>query len=229
MGITRGPKIIRNGLVLALDAADKNSYSGSGTNWKDLSGNLNPCVLGGIGGPTFNGSNGGSFIFDGIDDFANGGISFYLNIIDISVSVWVKPDNASKYILSRYSTSNGFYIFYEQPYNRFRVLFREVSSDVAGVSAALFSSPVDKWYNVTWTKSSRYHLFYINGSLVDSIEFGTGSVPFSNNFLIFGRSDESGPTIYSRCNLSTVLIYNRQITANEVLNNFQTTKSRFGL
>jgi hypothetical protein len=229
MAIIRGPKIVRSGLVLALDAADKNSYSGSGTNWKDLSGNLNPCVLEGIGGPTFNGSNGGSFIFDGTDDYANGGLSFYLNIIDISVSVWVKPDNASKYVLGRYSSSNGFYMYYDQTFKRFRVDFRETLSAINGVYSDPNSCPLDKWCNVTWTKSSRFHSLYINGSLADFFQFGTGTVPFSNNFLIFGRSDESGPTIYSRCNLSTVLIYNRQITANEVLNNFQTTKSRFGL
>jgi hypothetical protein len=41
MAITRGPKIVRNGLVLALDAADKNSYPGTGTTWNDLSGNNN--------------------------------------------------------------------------------------------------------------------------------------------------------------------------------------------
>ena len=45
MGIARGPKIVTSGLVLALDAADKNSYKGTGTTWRDLSGNNNTGTL----------------------------------------------------------------------------------------------------------------------------------------------------------------------------------------
>ena len=58
-----GPKIVTNSLVLALDAADKNSYrgSGSGTSWNDLSGNSNNVTL--TNGPTFNGSNGGCIVY----------------------------------------------------------------------------------------------------------------------------------------------------------------------
>ena len=51
MGIARGPKIVTSGLVLALDAADKLSYRGSGTTWRDLSGNNNTGTL--TNGPTF--------------------------------------------------------------------------------------------------------------------------------------------------------------------------------
>ena len=65
MAISRGPKIVTNGLVLALDAADRNSYLGSGTTWTDLRGNNNTGVL--TNGPTFNASNRGSISFDGIN------------------------------------------------------------------------------------------------------------------------------------------------------------------
>ena len=56
-------QIINNGLVLSLDAADKNSYPGSGTVWSDLSGNNNTGSL--INTPTFSNINGGSFLFNG--------------------------------------------------------------------------------------------------------------------------------------------------------------------
>jgi hypothetical protein len=69
MAASLGPKIITNSLSLALDAADKNSYPGSGTTWTDLSGNQNHGTL--ANGPTFNGSNGGSIVFDGVDDYIN--------------------------------------------------------------------------------------------------------------------------------------------------------------
>jgi hypothetical protein len=66
MSVAGGPDIIQDGLVLTLDAADRNSYVGSGTTWRDLSGQNNNGTL--LNGPTFNSSNGGNILFDGADD-----------------------------------------------------------------------------------------------------------------------------------------------------------------
>jgi len=60
-------KISTNGLVLSLDAADRNSYPGSGTTWRDLSGSGNTSAL--TNGPTFSSQNGGSISFDGTNDY----------------------------------------------------------------------------------------------------------------------------------------------------------------
>ena len=68
MGFFDGPTIVNNGLILALDAADNNSYSGSGTTWSDLSGNNNTGTL--TNGPTFGSTNGGTIVFDGTNDYA---------------------------------------------------------------------------------------------------------------------------------------------------------------
>jgi hypothetical protein len=59
--------MIQDGLVLALDAADRNSYPGSGTTWRDLATNNSASLT---NGPTFNSSNGGNIAFDGVDDYA---------------------------------------------------------------------------------------------------------------------------------------------------------------
>lgn len=70
MAISGGPNIVENGLVLALDAADKNSYSGSGTTWNDLSGYNNNCSL--VNGPTLlTGIGGNSISLDGVNDRIN--------------------------------------------------------------------------------------------------------------------------------------------------------------
>jgi hypothetical protein len=66
MGFGNGPRIVTNGLVLSLDAADKNSYPGSGTTWRDLSGRSNNCSL--SNGATFNTTNGSGISLDGVDD-----------------------------------------------------------------------------------------------------------------------------------------------------------------
>ena len=54
---------------MALDAADKNSYIGSGTVWNDVSGNGNNGTL--TNGPTFSNANGGCIVFDGVDEYVN--------------------------------------------------------------------------------------------------------------------------------------------------------------
>jgi hypothetical protein len=78
-------KIVTNGLVLALDAADKNSYPGSGTTWRDMSGNNSNSTL--TNSPTFNSANGGSIVFDGVDDYTTttAGQAFYQYTNQLSV------------------------------------------------------------------------------------------------------------------------------------------------
>ena len=56
MAFSRGPSIVTDGLVLALDAANHKSYPGSGTTWYDLSGNGNNGTLN--CGPSFDFGNG---------------------------------------------------------------------------------------------------------------------------------------------------------------------------
>ena len=89
--LAHGPSIITQGLVLALDAADRNSYPGTGTAWTDLSGNGNNGTL--TNGPTYNSANGGSIVFDGSNDYVNFSYNSSLNIggLNITLSSWVRP------------------------------------------------------------------------------------------------------------------------------------------
>ena len=69
MGVNYNPRIVTDGLVLALDAGNTKSYRGSGTTWTDLSGNRNNGTL--TNGPTYNSANGGTIAFDAVDDYVN--------------------------------------------------------------------------------------------------------------------------------------------------------------
>ena len=75
--IDSGQKIITDGLVMHLDAAQLRSYPTTGTTWTDLSGNGNNGTL--INGPTFNSGNGGSIVFDGVNDYVTGFNSISIN------------------------------------------------------------------------------------------------------------------------------------------------------
>ena len=66
MSFNNGPTIVTNGLVLALDAGDRNSYVSGSTTWFDLTGVNNGTL---VNGPTFNTGSGGSIVFDGSNDY----------------------------------------------------------------------------------------------------------------------------------------------------------------
>ncbi len=92
-----GPNIITNGLILELDAANRKSYPGSGTTWTDLSGNGNTGTL--TNGPTFSSANGGSIVFDGVDDYVNCGNASSLNFErtnSFSFCFWIYPTTFPK-------------------------------------------------------------------------------------------------------------------------------------
>ena len=69
MAFSFSPRIVTDGLVLYLDAANQRSYPGSGTTWSDISRGGNNGTL--VNGPTFDPGNGGSIVFDGVDDYVS--------------------------------------------------------------------------------------------------------------------------------------------------------------
>ncbi len=90
MAIQRGPKIATSGLIFAVDAADTNSYPRAGTTWSDLRGRGYNGTL--TNGPTFNSSNGGSIVFDGINDYVDFGTSaINQDLSNFSICFWIKP------------------------------------------------------------------------------------------------------------------------------------------
>jgi hypothetical protein len=89
MPTSAGPDIVQNGLVLDLDAADRNSYVSGSTTWFDLSGNPNNGIL--TNGPTYSSANGGSIVLDGVDDYVNCGNNNSINVTGsgLTLSAWV--------------------------------------------------------------------------------------------------------------------------------------------
>ena len=87
MAFNYSPKISTDGLVLCLDAANTKSYPGSGTVWSDLSRGGNNGTL--TNGPTFNSGNGGSIVFDGVNDYVDCGVSNISLPINITLISWI--------------------------------------------------------------------------------------------------------------------------------------------
>ena len=233
MAFNFSPKIVTDGLVLCLDAANSKSIISGSTTWNDLSRGGNNGKL--IGGPTFNSGNGGSILFDGTDDYVSVSDNSIINGTSQTISVWFK--NIGTYttgnaeILGKH-TAAGSYSGYGI------VLSNGTGNTLLGCyvkNASVnyvpqFSSKIISslnWYNVaiTFTSDSQLTL-YLNGSFESSISIGT--LTTSNQPFRIGRSNDSFWNVYNG-NIAQTLIYNRALSAAEVLQNYNATKTRFGL
>ena len=118
MAFNYSPKIVTNGLVLALDAANKKSYPGSGTTWSDLSGNGYTATL--LNGTAFSSINFGTFVFDGTND--NASIPYNTNLdptSGITFEAWIYPTNITTnryYEIYRKNVATGRHLFSFQEY-----------------------------------------------------------------------------------------------------------------
>lgn len=206
-------RIVRDGLVLCLDAGNTKSYPGTGTTWFDRSGNAYNGTL--IGGPTYNSSNGGSIVFDGTDDYVNCGTPS-ISVGKITVSAWVRMNAGSIYQHIVDSSSSSWHLAIlndNRPYF-FNFLVYHQASPILNVG---------QWYMLTGVQGTTMDI-YINGVLGQSI---ASNVNVATNTVNLGRYQGNARPLNG--NVAQTLIYNRALTATEILQNFNATRGRFGI
>jgi hypothetical protein len=239
----RGPDIVADGLVLYLDAGSPNSYrTGFGTTWKDISGFGYNGTL--TNGPTFSSANGGSFVFDGTDDYAQFTNPSNLQAQNLTISLWVNPASATNVITSLIdydhaslpvqgwviqsedATSNRYYYFAYYDGTK----YEPATGIGAGKGVQLTNST---WQNLTFTKSGTSVLGYLNGTQTFTSTAGNATISYlpSRNLRIanvISTASGVGNRSYNG-QVSTTQIYNKALSASEVLQNYNATKTRFGL
>jgi hypothetical protein len=226
--IDSGQKIVTNGLVLHLDAAQLRSYPGSGTTWTDLSGNSNNGTL--TNGPTFNSGNGGSIVFDGVNDYVNINNSTTLNIGTNSstVSVWIKLNVvAGRIIWKRLGgIGNGYSLFLSSAKFSFEVLTATDSRTMVCANTTL----QNVIYNVTavFNRDTTSYM-YVNGVQDANLDITIFSGVNITNTINYRLANDTNVTGSMNGNLYAIYHYNRGLTATEVLQNFNAIKSRYGL
>jgi hypothetical protein len=219
MGIARGPKIVTSGLVLALDAADKNSYKGTGTTWRDLSGNNNTGTL--TNGPTFSAANMGSIVFDGTDDYVNCGNGASLRLTSGTVNVWMKTTSKSVAYQGIVVKPLNYGIY---NYGGNLLLYDWNTGSDRNSSISISDG---NWRFITLTFSSNSPnnaKVYINGILV----YTTTMYKTGDGYNLGIGTGNDGVQLLPGT-IGNVQVYNRELTATEILQNYNATKSRFGL
>ena len=231
MALVHGGKpIVTSGLVLCLDAANRNSYNpGSGTTWTDLSGNGNTGTLTNMEVPgDYSSTNGGSLIFDGTNEYVeyvDFAAEFNLQpTAGITVSVWFKTTVANTYLINKSSGSgaDGYRLFG----NANGTMSFAVRSITATTSSAITTGG---WLNIvgTWIPSTSV-LIYQNGTQVGSnIDFIPSNINYPSELLEIGRN-ASGTQGWNG-SIAQVSIYNRALTAAEIQQNFNALRSRYSI
>ncbi len=237
MSVSGGPDIVENGLVLCLDAGNPKSYPGSGTTWTDISRNGRNGTL--TNGPTYSSANGGSILFDGTNDYVSCGNGSTLN--NMSIQIWTKPLSNTGNFKAFAGAVGGDNTDYTTGFN----VDMQLSSTAAftncsieggflrvnnGTNFLTTSVPFGNWVNICFTISPSFIQFYLYGSA----QYGTnrlnnGSSTIGMNSLVVGARPGSLPSTSVNANIASCSIYNRALSASEVLQNYNATKGRFRL
>ena len=232
MAFNYSPKIVTDGLVLCLDAANPRSYASGSTSWLDLSRSQNNGSL--VNGPTFNSANGGSIVFDGVDDYISVPKQTALvNASQFTITAWMKRANTlSKVILYQGADINNDVSF--ELWDDGNVYF-EVgnASNAYGYTAntSINWQQLTMVFDGTQTGNSNRLKGYINANLLSLLYSPTipsTSGP-SNSVFSIGNSQGLGGGNFSTGNIASVQIYNRALSAQEVLQNYNALKGRYGL
>jgi hypothetical protein len=232
MAFQRGPNIVTNGLVLALDAANTKSYPGSGTTWRDLSGNNNSGSL--VNSPTFSSASGGSIVFDGVDDYVVVGSFNQLPTGSSArtINIWFNPN-----ITTWQGNVNSLFFY-----------------GTTGINGAVFGIDFDTYPTMeiyTWGGAGRDVIFsssfpqtgwsnlsvIYDGSTTISIYENSRNtqnatvtaLSTTNTNVWIGSIDPSYQPWYYDGRISNIQIYNRALSASEVAQNYNATKARFNL
>ena len=230
-----GPNLEIDGLVLCLDAANTNSYPGSGNSWTDMSGNGNDGTL--TNGPTFSSDDGGSVVVDGSNDFILTPRVTGTGIASASVSwgIWVNPSSTSGNIMSM-SSSNPQTAWNMPPIAAFDQKFRGKIWNNSILESDTYN--LNQWYYLVLvfkyasSQSDRGQFFYVNGELVGSqtnISY-SASNSTAGNFMFLGQANPgANNTGMFTGKYSNFHIYNKALTETEVIQNYNAHKGRFGL
>ena len=229
--------IVKDGLVLWLDANDKTSYPGSDISWRDLSkSGINGTLT---NGPTFNSSNGGSIVFDGVNDNCVLGNVLNMGTNSLTINTWFKlatSPNVDGYIFSKsfYGAQNYRYGLNINNNKLLTFVQGNGGADITPLGSTTFVSNI--WYMATTTINRSSNItMYVNGiaetltgastiSQWNGLDFQSinpariGSYTFNNNVT---------PNLMFKGSIATTQIYNRALSATEVLQNYNATKGRY--
>lgn len=218
-----GPNVVNSGLVLCLDAANNKSFVSGSTVWTDLSPYQNNGTLMRVSGPTFNSGNGGSVVFDGSQLYVQTNFTMptthTVNILfkRTKTTYW-----QTLYGCEIWNNNTGYLTYFAAATT---VVIKGNTSYTAYLS---LDTSIYNLYSIT-RSSLGSSSFYANGQFQASGSLTNTTIP--NTLKIGSRHLNDGTSFTDQIggNVAYFSIYNRDLSATEILQNYNTIKGRFNL
>ena len=209
-----------------------------GTTLIDMTGRGNNGTL--TNGPTYNSSNGGSLVLDGVDDYALGTINGSIFTGSFTQSAWIYKLNANQIwqgVFTNSSPATNYTYLMTFGSGSVAAPYNSVGANQVGISdSGIFldiGTHTNRWLYIVMTKTgSTLNIYcYKDGTLLQTsgtINWNGGNFATTNNYEI-GRHWAGGSIVPLQGNIAQVQVYNRALTASEIRQNYNATKSRYGL
>lgn len=210
------PKVATSGLAFYLDAANLKSYARSGTSWNDMVGGVTSTLT---NGPTYSNDAQGTFVFDGTNDYAGTG--------NVTLSY---PTGYTVEVVVKYTSltgAQGLFSFNDAANSKFINLYKastQMRFETFSVQSILGSSTLSAgvWYHFAAVHNGTTAFLYMNGILDASGNLTTSTTTTAPIELGRYAGQTNGSIPLAR-------FYTRPLTANEILQNFESTRGRFGI
>lgn len=238
MGLHHSPSIVTDGLIMCLDAGNPRSYTAtSGNNWIDLSGNGFSGNL--TANTSYDSANLGSIVFDGTTtsrfELANTNYPTTWTS-PITIDTWIRISSAHVWdtvyrspIVIRGSYQGHIAIARATSDNR--LVFSVRGSTLNPITGGAVITR-DVWHHVVGIWNGRIASIGINGKIVSTSSVTTADgTPSSAIWTVGGNNalSSASSTTGLNGNVSSVKIYNRALSSNEIQQNFNALRPRYGL
>jgi len=224
MALGHNPSIVTSGLVLCLDAGNPRSYAGTGTTWYDVSPNATTAALN--NGPTYTSGTSGYFNFDGVDDYGQ------------TAAVVLPTANGSALTLEAFcyttTTTPGYQTVLGTAGTFSQIGFS--TSNFAGgrnggggntLYTGLTSISANTWYHMCMTYDGTNGRFYLNGSLIYTGSIGSNAATNGVSLLSTYAANTAAERFTGR--LAVARVYNIQLSADQILQNYNAIRGRYGI
>ena len=230
MATIGGPNTIETGLIVSVDAANPTSYPGSGTTWRDLSGNSKN---GTTSGATYGSQNGGVFNFDGVNDtisFGTGNTFFPLT--SFTIDLWTQ----SKGTVPTTGTTPGLFGFTYGIRAYFDLTNRVVFSATSGstLQNLTYTHTTNirddgSWNNIVFQATPTNSYIYLNGELKASRSLTwLGNTIWPTDTWNLGRDNNNSFQFFTG-SIASYKMYNTALTLPQIQQNFNAIRGRFGI
>ena len=223
MSLGHGASIVRNGLVLCLDAANVKSYPGTGTAWNDISGNGNTGTL--VSGPVYSSTNSGIFTFNGTDRYVSGSLATVAVGSSATIEAMVRLNDVTNLsaIFSHGQSGSAFNMGMVISNSGLR--FRNTTGDYAlSTPTTLVTS---QWYHLALSITASLTTGYCNGLSQGT----TNQVITSSAFTAYHISRRSANSATENVNgdIAFLRVYNRALSDTEIVQNYNALRGRYGI